>query len=273
VEYRLLVLDLDGTVMGSDLVISPVVRQAIASAQRVGVIVTIATGRVYNSALQFLPQLGIESPIICYQGAVVRDPVSGELLYQAGLGGPSAAEAVQMLQNDGIFVIAFHNERTWVTGPAPELDFYLSFHPGGEADVACVPDLVEHVHGIEPIKLLFAPDPERLTDIVSRYSEMFAGRMSVIRSHRYFGEITAPGVHKGTAIEALAASMGIPANEVIAIGDEENDVPMMEWAGLGLAMGNAPEAVRERADAIIPSISDDGVAWAIENYIMNRSAC
>src|SRR5690606_22938928 len=93
-------------------------------------------------------------------------------------------------------------------------------------------------------------------------------QLSVVRSHAYLGEVTAPGISKGQALASLAARLGIAADEVIAIGDEENDISMLTWAGLGLAMGNANEAVKEVADAVIPSIDEAGVAWAIERYVL-----
>jgi hydroxymethylpyrimidine pyrophosphatase-like HAD family hydrolase len=89
-----------------------------------------------------------------------------------------------------------------------------------------------------------------------------------VRSHSLFGELTALGISKGSALAALAARMGIAREQVVAIGDHENDLPMIEWAGLGLAMGNAIPAARALADAVIPSVQEAGVAWAIERYIL-----
>jgi hydroxymethylpyrimidine pyrophosphatase-like HAD family hydrolase len=100
----------------------------------------------------------------------------------------------------------------------------------------------------------------------------FANRLSVVRSHAIFGELTALGVSKGAALAALAERLHVPREQVIAIGDHENELPMIEWAGLGLAMGNAVAPVREAADAVIPPVTESGVAWAIERYILGNGA-
>ena len=266
--YQLLVLDLDGTVLSRDLIISPVVVEAIQRARERGVIVTIATGRVYSSAVQFLPALGIDQPIICFQGALVRDPQTGTILYEAGLGSDRAVEALQHLQAAGVETVLFHGEDTVVGRWSPELDLYLSFHPGAEADVRIVPDLIHYARANPPIKLLFSTHPDKLDEAVSSLSDASQGRMSVVRSHMHFGEVTAPGVDKGSAIRSLAEHLGVQRENVIAIGDEENDLPMLTWAGLGLAVGNAPDSVRSSVQEVLPSIADDGVATAIERYIL-----
>lgn len=266
-QKRLLVLDLDGTVMTGDLKISPAVPDAISQAIHHGVIVTIATGRVYSSAVRFLPALGINQPIASFQGAVVTDPVSGEIIHQAHLPGNVAAEAIAALDDLNVPALAFHGPYTWVDRPSPELDLYLSYHPG-EDGVRQTPDLVGLVKKNPPVKLLFSAMPGDLDGIIARLHQQLGDRASVFRSHQHFGEITPLGVHKGSAIVQLAKHFNVPRNAVVAIGDEANDLPMIEWAGLGLAMGNAPEHVRERADAVVPSIDEDGVAWAIRHYLL-----
>ena len=267
--YKLLVLDLDGTLMGPDLVISDGVKQAIRRAQECGVIVTVATGRVFNSAIGFTRELGIDAPIICYQGAQVRDPVSGEILNETPLPSPFAVEAIDMLEREGLVPIAFRDGRTWTTGPSPELDLFLRYHPGGEEYVAFVDDLAHFAADSPPIKLLFTDRPETLAERIQALAAHFTDRLAVVRSHIHFGEITAPGVTKGSALGALAAHLGISSDEVMAVGDQENDLPMLVWAGFGIAMGNAPASVQAVADAVVPSLSEDGVVYAIETYLLN----
>jgi Cof subfamily protein (haloacid dehalogenase superfamily) len=268
-SYRLLVLDLDGTVMDGNFNISRAVDDAIAAAREHGVLVTIATGRTFKSLLQFLPPIGGDEPVISYQGALIGDPQTGNILYQAGLSGQLAARAVKHLQESGIVPLAFCDGKTVVDRWSPELDVYLGFHPGGESDVLVVPDLVGYSREFEPIKLLFAADPDELDSIVARLRLEFGNSASVVRSHRQLGEITAPGVDKGSAIAQLARLLNVERDEVIAIGDEENDISMIEWAGLGLAMANAPASVLAVADATVPPIEEDGVAVAIHRYLLD----
>ena len=100
-------------------------------------------------------------------------------------------------------------------------------------------------------------------------SAHFGEALAVVRSDTTVGELIAPGLSKGIALATVAKRLGVERDQVIAIGDEENDVPMLQWAGLGLAMGNAPDSVKRMAHAVIPSVDEDGVAWAIDRYILS----
>lgn len=269
-RYQLLALDLDGTVFGHDLFIAPEVIRAIDAAQSRGVHVTLATGRMFGATLPFAMQLRIRDPLICYQGALIRHPLTGEIYEHVGMPGALAAEAVELLLAADRFVIAYIDERLCIAGRRPELEVYLSLHPEG-AEVVVAPDLAAMVAADPPTKLLFVADPPIVEHEMVRLVARFGDQLSVVRSHAIFGELTALGINKGTALAALAAHLGIPREQVVAIGDQENDLPMITWAGLGLAMGNAIPAVRQAADAIVPSIDEAGVAWAIRHYLLDSS--
>ena len=265
--YKLLALDLDGTTLGPGLDINPAVSHAIAAAQEHGVRVTIATGRMFGSTVPYARQLNIHDPVICYQGALIRDPISGEIYQHVVTPGDLAAEAIEMLREQDIFTIAYIDERLCVAGRRRELDEYLQWHPEG-IEVVIDPQLAAMARERPPTKLLFVADPPIVDRETARLAQHFAGRLSVVRSHSLFGELTALGISKGSALAALAARLGIAREQVVAIGDHENDLPMIEWAGLGLAMGNAIPAAHALADAVIPSVQEAGVAWAIERYIL-----
>ena len=265
--YKLLALDLDGTTLGPSLAIDPAVSKAIAAAQTHGVRVTIATGRLFGSTLPYARQLNIQDPLICYQGALIRDPISDEIYQHVVTPGDLAAEAIEMLRERDIFTIAYIDERLCAAEHRVELDEYLKWHPEG-IEVVIDPHLAAMARERPPTKLLFVSEPPIVEREVARLSEHFAGRLSAVRSHSLFGELTALGINKGSALAALAARLGIAREQVIAIGDHENDLPMIEWAGLGLAMGNGIPAAHALADAVIPSVEQAGVAWAIERYIL-----
>jgi Cof subfamily protein (haloacid dehalogenase superfamily) len=267
VPYQLLALDIDGTIVANDLAIRPEVAAAIAAAQVRGVRVTLATGRMYGSTLPYAEQLGIRDPLICYQGGMIRDPLTREIYAHTTMPGDLAAEAVELLSQAGIFVIAYVDERMCVARRTPELETYLRWHPE-DIEVVVAPDLAAHSAANPPTKLLFTAPAEVVEREMLRLAAHFGDRLAVIRSHAIFGELTAPGISKGSALKTLAAHLGIAREQVMAIGDHENDLPMIAWAGLGLAMGNAIPAVREAADAIIPSVEEAGVAWAIERYLL-----
>ena len=266
--YQLLALDLDGTVVESDLVISPRVPQAIAAAQARGVRVTIATGRMFGATMPFVRALGVRDPVICYQGGMVRHPHTGEIYQHALMPAAPAAESVALLLAAGLFVVAYIDERLCVAERRAELDMYLSYHPEG-AEVVVAPDLPALVRETPPTKILFVAQPEQVGAQLERLGAHFAGTLSTVRSHQLFGELTPLGISKGAALATLAGQLGIPQARVMAIGDHENDLEMIRWAGLGLAMGNAIPAAKQAAKAVLPTVREDGVAVAIERYILN----
>lgn len=265
--YRLLALDLDGTIVHHDLGIDQQVRTAIAKAQAAGVIVTLATGRMFGAAMPFAHTLNIHQPLICYQGAVIRDAPSGHIRYAVTMPGDATAQAVQLLLDRDIFVVAYIDEVLHIAQRRPELDLYLSYHPEG-AEVRLCDDLPAVVTHHPATKLLFVAQPEIVGPTLAFLHTQVGDRLVTTRSHQLFGELTAMGVNKGRALAELAQQLGIAQCDVAAIGDQENDLDMVQWAGLGLAMGNAIAPLKAVADHIIPSIDEAGVAWAIEHLIL-----
>jgi Cof subfamily protein (haloacid dehalogenase superfamily) len=266
--FQLIALDLDGTVIDHDLVIHPDVRETIAAVQARGIHVTLATGRMFGAAMPFARELGIRAPIICYQGALVRHPLTGATLHHAAMPADLAAEAVSELLDADIFVIAYVNDVHHIAARRPELEPYLAFHPE-ETEIVITPDLDRLVARVPPTKLLFVADPPVVERELARLIARFGDTLAIVRSHAIFGELTAPHVSKGHALATLAQSLGTPREAVMAIGDQENDLSMITWAGLGLAMGNAPPAVRARAHAVLPTVSEAGVAHALRRYVLD----
>lgn len=267
-SFQLIALDLDGTVIDHNLSIHPEVRETIAAVQARGVHVTLATGRVFAAAMPFAYELDIRVPIICHQGAMVRHPLTGDVLYHAAMPAELSAAAVRELLDADLFVIAYIGDVHYIAARRPELELYLAFHPEG-TEIVITPDLDRLVAHMPPTKLLFVAEPPVVERELARLSARFGNALAIVRSYAIFGELAAPHVSKGTALAALAQSLGIAREAVMAIGDQENDISMITWAGLGLAMGNAAPAVRAQADAILPSVSEAGVADALRRYVLN----
>ena len=268
VIYRLLALDVDGTLIGRDCQISDPVRAAVAAARAKGVVVTLATGRRFRTAHPIAQQLGLCDPLICYQGALIKHPVTADVLHHTPLPGPLAAEAIALLHGPKICVIAAIDEKLAIIEDGAQFaGFATRWGAPDRIDVLVAPNLVEVVHLTPPTKIMFIGDPRDVDQELARVTAHFGARLAIARSDATVGELTAPGLTKGFALAKLAAHLGVACEEVIAIGDEDNDVPMIRWAGLGLAMGNAPASVQRAARSVIPSVDDDGVAWAIREYI------
>ncbi|RMF27251.1 MAG: HAD family phosphatase [Chloroflexi bacterium] len=261
---RLLACDLDGTLIGDDYTISPRVREALQAAQAQGVHVTLATGRSFPSTLPFAQTLQIRTPLICYQGGLIQHPLSGEVLYQATMDRAIAEEAIALAHERGWHLVLYVGEEIYLEGLRRPLDFY---HNLLGTRLRLVEDLRTALTQ-DPVKFLFVAEEPQADEIERVLRRRFDRRIVIVRSHRLFVEGNPPGVSKGAALAHLAALLKVPQEAVMAIGDQGNDVTMLRWAGVGVAMGNASPEARAAADWIAPPLEADGVAVAVERFVL-----
>jgi len=275
-RYRMLVVDVDGTLVGRDRHVSPRVRAAVRAALDAGALVTLATGRWFRSAQPIAAELGLELPIVLHNGALVKDSLTGEVLDHCHLPLTMAAAAIELIERHGLQPIVYENAfggELMVAGP-PELDSpatarYLSTKevalrraPRGRLQLAD-----------DPLELVVADTAERADPLLA---ELAGGpwrtvtSMSTLVPDARFVEILGPDCSKANAIRRLAAGRGVGLADVVAVGDNYNDLDMIEAAGLGIAMGNAPPGVRARADWVAPPVEEDGLAAAIERFVLAR---
>lgn len=269
--YRLLTLDLDGTLVGRDLQVPAATTEAIAEYQAAGGHVTIATGRTFRTTMPFVELLGIDAPVICYQGALIRDPQSKEIVFHEPIPADLAVEAAQQLLAAGIYVQAYVDDELIVPYEGDETALYRSFSPV-YLPVHVVADLPAFLAEQPPTKLLFIADQGEVGPRLAGLRTHFAERLNVARSHAFFGELTAPGCTKGRALATLAQKLGIPRQTVAAAGDQENDVSMVEWAGFGMAVRSGPTALHSVADVLIDGPEQGGLGAAIRRYLLNQPA-
>ena len=276
----MLVLDIDGTLVGADFRISDRMREAIGAAIERGVRVSLATGRMASSAAVYAHQLGLVEPIIGHQGAVVRrmptraghvDPGGqpfrapvGRLVHHTSLAAATAREAIAWCLAHGLDPHVNTLERIVVWRDDRRFDDY-SGYLGPDAEI--VADLARAIR--RPVsKVIAVGDAPRPMELVADARRAFAGRAAVTVSHPRFLEFVAPGVSKGRAVGWLADQAGIPMSRVMAIGDALNDVEMISAAGHGAAMASAPEVVRAAARYIAAPVEADGAAELIEALIL-----
>jgi Cof subfamily protein (haloacid dehalogenase superfamily) len=267
-DIKLIISDLDGTLVGHDLVLSPRVRQAVRRAQERGILVTVATGRGYPSAVGFCRQLGIAIPLICYQGAQIR-AVDGRLCHQATLPRHFLPEVIAFCQDRGCELAVYARDEVYQSTQMYEASFYdrwfsLPHH--------LVDDLCAELPA-DPVKFIaISPDRARADCIQREMRHLAADRFQVMRSHALFVEGLRAGVSKGDAAARFVAQLGISRENVMAIGDSGNDAALVEWAGLGVAMGNATPDVKAVAQVVAPCQAEDGAAWAIERLALGGEA-
>lgn len=266
-RYRLLALDVDGTLIGRNLVVPPATLAAIQAFQERGGFVTLATGRNIRTTTAFAQQLGVTGPLICYQGALIQDQQSGAIVFHDPVPPALAAEAVRQLLDAGVYVQAYINDELFVPWAGEELALYQSFSDTPHT-FHVVDDLAAIVTQHPPTKLLFIEHQDKVGPRVAGLQTHFIERLHIVRSHAQFGELTAPGCTKGRALAQLAARLGIAQQEVAAAGDHYNDVEMVAWAGLGMAVRSGPPELLAVAQVLIDGPEQAGVGAAIERYLL-----
>jgi hypothetical protein len=268
VTVRLIALDLDGTLFGDDLLISDRTRAAIAASQGAGILVTIATGRMFRSATHVAADLGIAGPLICYQGALVRHYPSGEVLLHKTVPAGLAQEVVAATTQAGLHLNVYLDDELYVSRITPEAQFYSRINM--DMPINEVGDLSGWLTstGVEPTKLVIVTDSSRTDGVLADYTARFGAALQVTKSHPRFTELTNSECSKGRALAFLAEHHGVPRAEVMAIGDGLNDLDMLTWAGYGVAMQGAPDAVLKASRIVCPPLELDGAADAIERYAL-----
>lgn len=264
--FRLIAADLDGTLIGDDLIISHEVTDAFHAAREAGLLVTIATGRTFAGALPFAHQLDVNAPLILCQGAEIRDVETGEAIYRTCLPLESAREIIDVARSAGVHLNVFVDDIPYTDALTPAAELYQKID---RAAVQPVGDLKEWLDK-EPTKIMLVADAEKLSELEPRLRERFHGRLKVVRSHHHFLEVIPLGASKGRALARLARHLGIHREEVCAIGDNDNDADMLRWAGLGVAVENASPAARKAADTIAPSVEKAGAAWAVRHLVLEK---
>ncbi len=266
-RYRLLALDIDGTLIGRDLVVPPATLAAVQAFQERGGRVTLATGRNVRTTTTVAEQIGVNGPLICYQGALIKDQHTDTILFHDPVPPVLAAEAVTQLLSAGVYVHAYINDELYVPWEGQEIALYQSFAHTRHV-VHVVDDLAAMVAQQPPTKLLFIDDEQKVGSQVAGLQAHFVDRLHVVRSHAQFGELTAPGCTKGRALEQLAGLLGILRHEVAAAGDQHNDIEMVAWAGLGMAVRTGPSELLAVAQVLIDPPEQAGVAAGIERYLL-----
>jgi Cof subfamily protein (haloacid dehalogenase superfamily) len=265
-DYLLLAADLDGTLIGEDLRLSPRLKSAVQEAQERGIMVTIATGRMPVQTIPFAEELNLRTPLICGQGGLIFDLERNRVLHKVSLPLPPVREAVHFARERELLFIVFDDEGVYVDRLGPFSEFHRR---ATNAPMQEVGDLVSFLRQ-EPMKFLFYAEPEEMPELIAALEQLFDHRLQIVRTHAKIVEGIPLGVSKGRGLAYLAAHLGVSQQATIAIGDQDNDVDMVAWAGLGVAMQNGNEAVKRAADVIAPPVVEDGAAQIIERYLLGR---
>lgn len=264
---KLVALDLDDTLLDCGLQISPRCIEAIQAVRKQDVIVTIATGRMFKSALPYARQLEMDVPLITYQGAWVKNSLSGEVLYYRPVDRELARSIFKFFDCCGVHYHSYFDDTLCMENLTEEGCYYAQI--AGVKPVI-VKNLYAELENREPFKIMGITFNEKmLLDMELFLKNRFGRELYITRSKPNFLEVMDRQATKANALQVVAEHYGIDRSSVMAIGDSFNDMDMLEWAGLGVAMGNAHKDVKEAADYVTTSNEEEGVAEALKRFVLN----
>jgi hypothetical protein len=275
-RYRLLALDVDGTLLDPVGTLRPTVRQAVLAVQQRGLRVILCTGRRFRTARPIAHELQLDAPMVVHNGALVKHPTSGETLHQTYMGYTVYQQALGHLRQLGapmVYVDAFHEQVDILTEDmARAHPFQRDYLHDNLEHCRIVPDIeTPPAYGVVMISIM--ADEASLRTLRARVQASLGtrARVNLLMNKNYQGhilEILPPTVSKWQGLRLIAAREDVPAETIMAVGDDENDLDMLRHAGLGIAMGNAVDTVKAAADHVTGSNAEDGLVQAIERFLL-----
>lgn len=264
---KMCVTDIDGTLVVSGKQASAANVAAVQAMVRAGVKVVIATGRMYSAALPIAAQLGVPVPIIAYNGALIKSS-AGEVLHTRFMDEAVVPQLIKFFAERGLHIQSYSDDVLYVPKHNELVELYETLLKVKGVEVGW-DGMNERVKGVTKL-LSISNNPAELEDAMDAVRKKFGSKVEVTRSHIKFAEFMAKGVTKASAIKILADKFGIDIAQVMAIGDSDNDLPMITSVGCGVAMGNAVESVKAACPRITDTCENDGFAKAVYDYVLNR---
>jgi Cof subfamily protein (haloacid dehalogenase superfamily) len=264
-RIRLVALDLDGTLVGPSLTVSPRVRESIARAREHGAEITIVTGRMFAATKPFAETIGITGPLVCYQGAAIFEASSGAVLRETPVQQDVTRQVLAWAEEHQVHAQCYAGDRLYVQDINRFSKRYTDL---AKVEPTVVSSLRETFADQPSIKIVLVDDPGPSEQHLAALKTLLGERAYLTRSHVDFVEVLSPDVNKGEALAFVAQRYGVTLPETLAIGDAWNDVPLITAAGIGVAMGSGPPELFAKADAVVGDVAHDGVAEAIERYVL-----
>lgn len=261
-KIELIALDLDDTLLDEQIKISPKCEKAVKMASALGIKVILTTGRNYICTIDFIRQLELDTPVITNGGAEIYDS-EGKLIFMRYLTAEMAEELMGFAAAEGVHFQIYRDDCFCFEKEDEFCALYSSFNglKGME-----IPDLRYRSH--ETPKLLLIDHEEKICELREKAEKVFGNKYNISISKPWYLEFNRADASKGAALRYLTEMYGFKRENVMAVGDGQIDLSMIEYAGLGIAMANSHEVVREKADFITDSNGEDGVAKAIEKFIL-----
>jgi Cof subfamily protein (haloacid dehalogenase superfamily) len=266
-RVRLLVSDIDGTLVLPDKSLTPAALGAGRKLDAAGVGLTLVSSRPARGMMGLVKALELKIPFAAFNGGSIVAP-NGSLISAKRLSAEAAGKAIDLLRSRGVMVWAFADDNWYLTdasSPYVQRERHtVSFDPTVVANFDGVIDRVDKLVGV-------SDNPELLADVEAEAQDLLKGLANARRSQTYYLDVTNPEADKGHAVRALCAETGVPASETAVIGDQANDMAMFAVAGLSVAMGQGTDEVRAAADFVTAANTEDGFAKAVDNVILPRA--
>ncbi len=259
---KLIATDIDGTILTETNEFRPKILETIKKVQDSGVKLLLATGRVYDGVKPVADALGLDTPIICTQGSLLK--YNDEILWSAPVEHDLALDVINFLREKGIHTNFYNNDKICV-----EDERYMDDYIGGRFVKYNLVDKFENLKWGMITKLLaIVYDEDGIKNLENELKERYQGRLGIVRSSKIYLEITNPMASKGNALKKLMEMWNLSSNEVLASGDQDNDIELLKVAGVRVAMKNASEGLKSVANYIAPDVHEDGWAEAIERFVL-----
>ena len=255
-SYRLLVCDLDGTLLDSPSDLDPELVAGLRRAMELGLIVSIATGRMPPGVDRYRDELGITAPMIFYNGALVRDHEAGRDLMALTLPRGILWQAHEAFVNAPVDPLFYRDDRLYCLGESFQSRAYSELQ-AVPLEVIDAPGDFLRLGGF--VKSLLIGHPQSLPAVRADVEAVVGGAARLVMTRSDYLEMIPPAASKGAALRFLASHLGVPLEQVVAVGDQENDIEMIRVAGLGVAMPKAPETVRGAAGRVAPPDDQGGL--------------
>ena len=268
---KLIAIDIDGTLLNSKREITPRVKAALNAASAQGVYVVLCTGRPYPGVEGLLQELDLVNDhdyVVTYNGTLVQQTGSKKALVRFSMTHDDLERVNDYATKYNVHYHAIDEEAIYV--PTATVGKY-SIHESELVGMPIVHQLYKDIPtDKEFVKIMFVDEPEVLEELIPNLSDDFKSRYNIFRSAGFYLEVIHPEASKGKAVHHLADKLGLTRDEVMCLGDHENDRDMIEYAGIGVAMGNAIDSIKEIATFVTTTNDEDGVAVAVEKFVLNK---
>lgn len=265
--YKIIALDMDGTLLDDDKKITEENKKALMRAKDKGVKVVLSSGRPKDGLIKFLNELELMQDneyVLSYNGCLVQEAKSGKILHEVGLKGTDLHYMYTLSREFNVNIHAFSEKHGLIT---PKMSKYTEVEASLNGIEATIIDFFDIPDDENIIKIMLVDEPEVLDAAINRLPKEAYDKYNIVKSTPYFLEIINKNGNKGEGLKALANHLGVKREEVMAFGDASNDREMIEYAGLGVAMENAMEEVKKVADYITCNNNESGVAKVINKFI------